>query len=292
MKAIEYAAPATLDEALGLLARWGPRARVLAGGTDLIVQMREGKREPDLVVDVKAIPELDELSFDPSRGLVIGAAVPCSRIAEDPRVLEGYPALADAAGLIGSIQIQNRASLGGNLCNASPAADGVPPLIVLKAICRVAGPRGDRRVAAEDLCTAPGQTALGPDEVLVALELPAPAPRSGSRYLRFIPRGEMDIAVAGAAAWLALGEDLDTIRDARVALAAVAPTPLLVPEAARALIGRRAGREAFDAAAGVARAAARPISDMRGEAWQRTHLAGVLTRRALEGALELARAAN
>ncbi len=296
MKEIQYIAPRVLADAVKLLAELGPRARVLAGGTDLIVQLREGTlarrlagADPDTIVDVKGIPELDDVSYDPTGGLVIGAAVPCSRIYEDERVARHYPGLIDAASLIGSVQIQNRASFGGNLCNASPAADGIPPLIVLRAKCRIAGPGGTRTVAVEDFCTGPGRTVLGPREILVSFHLPPPLPRSGARYLRFIPRNEMDIAVAGAAVSLFLADDLETIREARVALAAVAPTPLLVREAADALAGKRAGAAAFEAAAEAARKAARPITDMRGTEAQRRHLAGVLTRRGLEGALARAR---
>ena len=297
---IQYHAPRTLDDAVGLLREHGRRARVLAGGTDLIVQLRENTlarrlggdgREPppDTIIDGKRIRELNELSLDPRGGLVVGAAVACSRIYEHEEIARRYPALIDAAALIGSIQIQNRASLGGNLCNASPAADGIPPLIVHRATCRIAGPRGERRLPVEEFCTAPGRTALAPDELLVAIEIRPPPPRSAARYERFIPRNEMDIAVAGAASWIELEPDLETIRDARIALAAVAPTPLLAGDAARALLGKKAGREAFAAAAEAARSAAQPISDLRGEAWQRTHLAGVLVERTLEAALDRAR---
>jgi carbon-monoxide dehydrogenase medium subunit len=289
VKEIEFEAPQTLTEAVALLRERGKDARVLAGGTDLIVQLREGKREPDLVVDVKGIPELYNLSYSATSGLLLGAAVPCSKVYNDPVVCECYPGLIDAASLIGSIQIQSRASLGGNLCNGSPAADGVPPLIVLSAVCRIAGPNGERELPAEEFITGPGQTVLGPQEILVSLRLPPPPERSGAKYLRFIPRNEMDIAVAGAASYLELDQDGKTIRAARVVLAAVAPTPLLVGEAADVLIGKPASEDLFEAAAEAARKAARPITDMRGAEWQRRHLAGVLVRRTLQGALERAR---
>ncbi len=296
MKDIAYAAPRTLSEAVRLLAEHGSRARVLAGGTDLIVQLREdtlsrrlGGADPDTIIDVKGIPELTHVVLEPGTGLTIGAAASCSRIYEDPIIAKTFPCLIDAASLIGSVQIQNRASFGGNLCNASPAADGIPPLIVLGATLRIAGGKGTRSVPVEDFCTGPGRTVMAPGEVLVSIFLPAPRPRSGARYERFIPRNEMDIAVAGAASMLELDADLTTIRNARVALAAVAPTPLLVKEAAQALIGKKAGPEAFEAAAEAARRAAKPITDMRGEDWQRRHLAGVLTVRTLEVAFERAR---
>lgn len=296
MRPISYHAPRTLADALSILAERGDRARVLAGGTDLIVQLREdtlsrrlGGADPDTIVDVKLIPELTALRFGEKEGLTIGAAVPCSRIYEDAAVARRYPGLADAASLIGSVQIQNRASLGGNLCNASPAADGIPPLIAMSATLSIAGKDGVRTLAVEDFCTGPGRTRLDCRELLVSIHLPPPAPRSGASYLRFIPRNEMDIAVAGAAAWLELEPDGETIRNARVSLAAVAPAPLLVRDAAPALKGRRAGAEAFAAAEEAARQAARPISDMRGEEWQRRHLAGVLARRTLALALNRAR---
>lgn len=292
MKEIEFEAPQTLTDVVRLLGERGKDARILAGGTDLIVQLREGKRGPDVVVDVKGVPELYDLSYDATSGLLLGAAVPCSRVYQDATVCQRYPGLIDAASLIGSVQIQNRASLGGNLCNGSPAADGVPPLIVLSAVCRIVGPDGERELPAEEFITGPGKTILKPQEMLVSLRLPPPPERSGAKYLRFIPRNEMDIAVAGAASYLELEQDGQTIRAARVSLAAVAPTPLLVSAAAKVLIGKPASEELFESAAEAARKAARPITDMRGTEWQRRHLAGVLVRRTLQGALLRARGAE
>ncbi len=291
MRQIEYHAPASLAEAVEILAKAGPRARPLAGGTDLIVQLREYRSDADVIVDVKRVPELTELRLD-GDGLVIGAAVPCCRIYEDEQIARAYPAVFDAASLIGGIQIQNRASLGGNLCNASPAADGVPPLIAHGGTCRIAGPSGEREVPVEKFCVGPGKTVLERGELLVSIRLPRSGGRSGSRYERFIPRNEMDIAVAGAGSFIELEDDGETIRSARVGLAAVAPTPLALANATDALAGRKATAEAFAEVAEAARKAARPIRDMRGEIWQRRHLAGVLTRRTLEVALERARAAG
>lgn len=289
MRAIEYAAPTSVAEAVTLLQRGGETARPLAGGTDLIVMAREYRRDVSLMVDVKRIPELMELSYDPQRGLHLGAAVPCYRIYEDPQVQRLYPALVDSAALIGGIQIQNRASIGGNLCNASPAADSIPTLIVLGAICHVAGPGGERTVPVEQFCTGPGRTVLAPGELLVWIEIPPPAPRSGARFLRFIPRNEMDIAVVNAAAAVTLDETRRRIAGARVAVGAAAPTPLLVEEAGRLLAGAPLEPEAWEPAIEAVRAAVRPITDMRGSAAQRRHLAGVLVRRALEGAIARAR---
>lgn len=288
MKDFEYAAATTLDEAVSLLAARGDRAKVLAGGTDLIVQLREGLRSADLVVDVKKIPELSELSFDPEQGLRLGAAVPCYRLYGDEQLRAAYPALCDAARIIGGWQIQSRASIGGNLCNSSPAADSIPALIALGAVCRIAGAQGMRSMPVEQFCTSPGRNALHRGELLVALHFPAPVPRSGSHYLRFIPRNEMDIAVVGAGAWLQLDEQ-NVIQQARLGLAAVAPTPLLAQEASDLLIGKPAAEKTFAAAGEAAQELAKPISDMRGPAEYRLHLIGVLVRRALTRAAARAR---
>jgi CO/xanthine dehydrogenase FAD-binding subunit len=289
LRAIEYAAPTSVAEAVRLLEQSGPTARVLAGGTDLIVMAREYRRDVSLMVDVKRIPEANELSFSPETGLHLGAAVPCYRIYEDATVARHYPALIDSAALIGGIQIQSRASIGGNLCNSSPAADSIPTLIVLEAICHIAGPGGERTVPVEAFCTGPGQNVLGPGEWLVWLELPPPRPRSGAQFLRFIPRNEMDIAVANAAAAVTLDPSRQRIASARVAVGAVAPTPLLVAEAGERLAGAGLRPEEWEPALAAVRAACRPITDMRGSIGQRRHLAAVLTRRAIEGAIARAR---
>jgi CO/xanthine dehydrogenase FAD-binding subunit len=286
MKAFDYSAPATVAEAVTLLAENGDRARALAGGTDVIVQVREGRRDVDLLIDVKHIPELNELSYEPGAGLRFGAAVPCYRLCEHPGVARAYPGLIEAAGLIGGTQIQSRASVGGNLCNASPAADAIPSLIVAGAICLIAGPQGQRELPVEAFCTAPGRTALGRGEILVSLRLPPPLPHTGSAYLRFIPRNEMDIAVVGVGVCLTLNGSKTSCIAARIALAAVAPTPLFVADAAASLMGRPPLPTDIEKAALFAQAAARPIGDMRGDADYRRHLVGVLTRRALTTALQ------
>ena len=216
--------------------------------------------------------------------------MPCYRIYEDDAIRKAYPGLIDAASIIGGIQIQNRASVGGNLCNASPAADGIPPLIVLQAQCVIAGPKGERTVPVEKFCTAPGKTVLERGELLVRLELPAPKPNSGAHYLRFIPRNEMDIAVVGAGACVTLDDNKQKCTSARIALAAVAPTPLLVVDAGDALVNGSIDDSSIDKAASLAQAAARPISDMRGDAAYRKHLVGVFVKRAIHGALQRARA--
>jgi carbon-monoxide dehydrogenase medium subunit len=289
LNAFDYSAPRRLDEAVALLAEKGDRARVLAGGTDILVQLREGRRNLDLLVDVKDIPEVNELSFDPAKGLTLGAAVPCCLICENAEVVRKYPGLIDAVSLVGGVQIQGRACVGGNLCNASPAADTIPALIAHDAVAVIAGPGGKREVPVEKFCIAPGRTVLARGELLVSLKMPAPRPRAAGAYLRFIPRNEMDIAVVGAGVYMTLDDSRSRCTAARVALAAVAPTPLFVSEAGAALVDGALTDALIDRAATLAQAAARPISDMRGDADYRRHLVGVLTKRALRSALERAK---
>ncbi len=289
MQTFDYKAARSVEEAVALLTRDGDGARVLAGGTDLLVQLREGRRTAKLLVDIKPIPEVNELAYDASEGLRLGAAVACYRVYGDPTIAQVYPGLVDAVSLIGGIQIQGRASVGGNLCNASPAADTIGALIVHAAVCEIAGPGGRRQVPVEAFCTGPGETVLQAGEFLVAVHVPAPKPGFGAHYLRFIPRNEMDIAVAGAGASVVLDDGGRSFRSARIGLTAVAPTPLFVPAAGEVLAGRQVSEEAIEEAAQAAREAARPISDMRGTAAQRKHLAAVLTRRALRKAVERAR---
>jgi carbon-monoxide dehydrogenase medium subunit len=230
---------------------------------------------------------VNELTFDAQTGLRVGSAVPCSRIYESAEA-KLYPALIDATSLVGGVQIQNRASLGGNLCNASPAADTIPALIAHEAVCVIGGPQLTREVAVEKFCTGPGRTVLVRGEFLLSLRLPAPRKLSGSAYLRFIPRNEMDIAVVGVGASVTLSDDRTRCTAARIGLAAVAPTPLIVPEAAAVLVDGPLTDAQFEKAAVLAQATARPISDMRGDADYRRHLVGVLTKRALRAAIERA----
>jgi carbon-monoxide dehydrogenase medium subunit len=289
LKWIDYENPQTVSEAVGVLSANGGQAQVLAGGTDILIQLRTNRKLPDVLVNVKDIPELSELSYDLSSGLTLGAAVPCYQIYNDAAIAEAYPALIDAARIIGGIQIQGRASVGGNLCNAAPSGDTIPALIALSATCNIAGSNGSRQVAVEDFCTGPGRNVLQAGEMLVSLSIPAPAARSGGRYIRFIPRNEMDIAVAGAGVSVNLSDDGSTIQSARVSLASVAPTPLFVREAGDALAGQAVSDEAIRTASNLARDAAVPITDMRGTIEFRKHLCEVLTRRALNTAIERAR---
>jgi carbon-monoxide dehydrogenase medium subunit len=289
LKDFDYAAASSVEEAVSLLAARGKRARILAGGTDIIVQLRERLRDADLVVDIKKIPELMRYEFDPAGGLRLGAAVPCYRLVDDPALVAAYPGLIDAARIIGGWQIQSRASIGGNLCNSSPAADSIPPLLARGATCHVVGPDGPRTVPAALFCTAPGKNVLAQGELLVMLEFPPPTPGSADAYLRFIPRNEMDIAVAGAGSWVQLDDSGERVRQARIGLAAVGPTPLLAEEAAAWLEGKPANEESFAAAGELAKTIARPISDMRGTVEFRKQLVGVLVRRTLTIAAARAR---
>lgn len=283
---VDYLRPQSLAECLRAFDRHRAQARGLAGGTDLLVQMRTGRRRNGVVIDLKHVPQLNVLECDAAKGLTLGAAVPCYRIYGDARVCDAYPGLIDSVAMIGGTPIQGRASVGGNLCNAAPSADVVPVLIALRATCRIASVDGVREVPVEDFCTAPGQSVLADNEILVSLHLPAPQRGSGACYLRFIPRNEMDIAVGGAGVSVSVGGGL--FRAARVALASVAPVPLLVPEAGRALVGQPVGPAAIARAAAEAKRAARPITDMRGTAQHRRQLCEVLTRRALQTAVRRA----
>jgi carbon-monoxide dehydrogenase medium subunit len=292
LQELDYINATSEAQVVSLLSRDGDQVRILSGGTDLIVQLREGRRTVKLLVDIKQIPEANQVDYSPNEGLRLGAAVPCHRICGDRAVTRVYPGLVDAISLIGGTAIQGRASVGGNLCNASPAADSIPALIVHRAVCLIAGPTGHREVPVENFCTAPGQTVLQPGEFLVALHIPPPEARFGAAYLRFIPRNEMDIAVVGAGASVTLDEGHTRFASARIALGAVAPTPLFVPEAGEYLVGKPASADAIAEAARLAQEATHPISDMRGTVAQRKHLSAVLTRRALERAIERARASR
>ena len=285
MNSMEYHLPTTLGEACALLGA-AANSRVLAGGTDLLVQMRGGLVQPACIVDIKALPGITDVVLT-EQGLTLGAAAPAQSITERQDIKAVYPGLVEAIDLIGSTQVQGRCTVGGNLCNASPAADTVPALMVNAAQCNIAGPDGERQVAVESFNTGPGQNCLQPDEILISLFVPTPAARSADAYLRFIPRTEMDIAVVGAGVSLTVDEDGSCIA-ARVAIAAVAPVALLVPDAAAALIGTRLDDTALEAAANAASAAASPISDKRGTAEYRRKVVGVMTRRAAGNALERA----
>ena len=284
---MRYEAPKTTKEASALLAKEKGLAHVLAGGTDLLVRMKSGFVEPDLVVDVKRIEAMRKIT-PTAKGFRIGGAVPSAELGENAALRKAWPGVVEAARLIGSTQIQGRATIVGNMCNASPAADSVPAMVAAGAKAIVVGPKGRREIPVEEVAIAPGKTSLKKGELVEAIDLPKRPPRSGDAYLRFIPRSEMDIAVVGAGVSLTLGTD-GTCKEARVALGAVGPRVMLVKEAAAALVGTKVDAKALDKLAAAASAACRPIDDKRGTKEFRIEVAGVLARRAAEKALERAR---
>jgi carbon-monoxide dehydrogenase medium subunit len=286
---MRYEAPGSLDQAVALLAAEPGEARVLAGGTDLLVQLRTDLIEPALLVDIKRIPEMRRIAEE-GGGFRVGAAVTGAELKEHPRLKAVWPGLVEAANLIGSTQVQGRATMGGNLCNGSPAADSVPALIAAGAIASIAGPNGRREVPVEDIMQGPRRLALAKGEIVASFLLPPRPARTADAYLRFIPRTEMDIAVVGCGICLTLDAS-GTCTAARVALGAVAPRPLPVPEAARALVGTKLDAGALDRLDAAARGACQPIDDKRGTREYRTKVAGVLARRTAQIALERARKA-
>ena len=286
MHPFDYVAATSVDQVNSILAEHGDRARPMVGGTDLLVQLRGGRFELDVVVDIKDVPEANVLDLNGS--LTVGSAVSLATVYENSAVSAAFPGLMDAAELIGGIQIQSRASLAGNLCNATPSGDTICPMIVHGGQVNIASSSGSRTVPVEGFCTGPGQNALVSGEWVVDITFPAPAGGFGAAYERFIPRNEMDIAVAGAASSVTL-DGSGNISEAKVALAAVGPTPISVDVSA-ALAGKTPTAENFEAAGNIAYDAASPISDMRGTIEQRRHLCGVLTRRTLAKAAERAKA--
>jgi len=278
MSGAEYFAPATVGEAVKALVETNGAARLLAGGTDLLVQMRNGRLKPCLVIDLKRIPGFTDIRAEQG-GFLIGAAVSSAAIGEHESLRRAWPGVVEAANLIGSTQVQGRASLGGNLCNASPAADSVPALVAAAAVCIIEGPKGRREIPVEQVQAGPGKTTLAPDEILIAFRLPPRLSRSSDAYLRLIPRTEMDIAVVGAGVSLTL-DGAGTCTTARVSVGAVAPTVLLVEAAGVALAGSTLEEAALAKMDAAIRAACKPISDKRGTAEYRTKIACVLARRA------------
>ncbi len=286
---MRYEAPETLDAAVRLLSSESGLAKVLAGGTDLLVQLKTDLIEPDLIVDIKGIADVRSISGDGASGYRIGAAVTGAELEEHATLKSDWPGIVEGANLIGSTQIQGRATMGGNLCNGSPAADSVPALIAAGAHATIAGPNGTREVLVKDVIVGPRKLSIGSDEFVVSFTLPARKAHAADAYLRFIPRTEMDIAVVGA------GVNVETdgsgkITAASVALGAVAPTPLLVEAAGNALVGSSLDKAALEALDAAAQAACNPIDDKRGTIEYRTKVAGVIARRTAEIAYERARA--
>jgi carbon-monoxide dehydrogenase medium subunit len=274
---MRFESPTTTKEAAALLAGEKGDAYILAGGTDLLVRMKTGLIEPDLVVDIKRIPATHDIKVS-DKGISIGAAVSGAEMNEHAKLKKAWPGVVEAANLIGSDQIQGRCTVAGNLCNASPAADSVPALIAAAAKAVIVGEEKRRTVAVEKIITGPGSTSLQKGELIESIQLPKRLPRSGDAYLRFIPRTEMDIAVVGVGINLSLERGL--VKTARVVLGAVAPTPVLVPKAAKAIIGTKLDAKALENLAAACSEACNPISDKRGTIEYRTRVAGVLARRA------------
>jgi carbon-monoxide dehydrogenase medium subunit len=288
MTDIRYLAPRTLDEAVSAYAAAGSAARILAGGTDLLVQMRAGSVKPGLIVDIKKIAEMTAIDETADGGFRIGAAVSGMELHDHPKFGKVWPGVLEAVNLIGSKQVQGRASAGGNLCNSSPAGDSVPAMVAAGAIVTVQGPSGRREMPVEAVPAGPGRTNFKPGEILVSFTLPPRPPGSSDAYLRMIPRTEMDIAVVGLGVSLTLKGGVCTA--ARVGLGAVAPTVLLVEPAAKALIGSKLDDAALSAAAAACSAACRPIDDKRGTIVYRTKVAGVLLKRTVATAAKRAQA--
>ena len=277
MPRVNYQAPTTVDDAVKLLAGASGIAKILSGGTDLLVQLKSGRLKPDLIIDTKRIPGLIGIREE-GDAWVIGAATPGVMLSEHKQLEHAFPGVVEGVDLIGSMQIQGRCSLAGNLCNASPAADSVPPLITARGIAIVAGPNGRREVPVEKIVTGPGQTSLAKGEFVVEFRLPKPKQRQSDAYLRFIPRTEMDIAVVGCAVNVTLDAG-GTCTEARVCLGAVAPTQVVVDDAAKALIGHKLDDATLQNLDAAAQRACKPINDKRGTIEYRTKVAGVLARR-------------
>ena len=284
MRNFEYYSPVTLKAGLTLLAHYGEQVKVLAGGTDLIVQMKAGKVSPAALIDVKKIAELNRLEWNSQDNLFIGAAVPLSRVAAWPELKTQFRLLYDACAMIGSFQLRNRGTVGGNICNAAPSADSIPPLLCLGAKAQVASSINMRKVPLEDFFIGPGKTILTPTELLIGIEVPAPSARSAGAYLRHTPRVDMDIAVAGAAVFLTLEDETSVCKEARIALGAVAPKAIRVPIAEAVLKGKVLTNQTISEAAAIAAETAKPIFDVRGSAEYRKELVKVLTSRALKQA--------
>jgi len=286
MPRVSYTAPATVDEAVKALAGAAGQAKVLSGGTDLLVQLKSGRLKPELIVDTKHIPGIIGIREEGDY-FVVGSATPGVMISADQRLEHAWPGIVEGVDLIGSTQIQGRASIAGNLCNASPAADSVPPVIAARTVAVVAGPNGRREVPVENIVTGPGRTSLDKGEFVVEFKIPKPKSRQCDTYQRFIPRTEMDIAVVGVAVNVTLNAD-GTCADARVVLGAVAPTAVPVADGAAALIGKKLDDASLAGLDKAARAACKPIDDKRGTKDFRIEVAGVLARRAAVIALKRA----
>jgi carbon-monoxide dehydrogenase medium subunit len=288
MRAFAYHAPTSLAEAVAIMEREGGGGKVLSGGTDLLIAIKERGFLPKYVISLRDVPEVQAVSYDEQTGLRIGAAAKLSDVATHPVVQERYPILVQGASLVGSLQIQNLGTVVGNVCNAAPSADTAPPLVALGASARIAGPHGERTIPLDEFFVGPGRTVLESDELVAEILVPPPPPRSGGAYERYTPRQEMDIAVVGVGSVVALGSG-NQCASARICLGAVAPTPIRAKAAEAALAGQELSPAAIERAAGAAAEEATPITDQRGTADYRRHLVRVLTQRTLMAAWQDAR---
>lgn len=288
MRRFEYLEAHTLRQAVGMLQRHGKQARIVAGSTDFLVRWRAGFWHPGYVVNIQRVPGLSRVAYSSRNGLRLGALVTIQTLEQHPAVRRHYPALAASAASFAGVQVRNLATVGGNICNASPSGDTLPALLAYGAECRLSGPDGHRQVALAQLFTGPGQTVLNHDEVLTEVTLPPPLPNTGSLYIKHSPRGAMDIATVGVAAAVTVDGRSGVCADARIALGAVAPTPVRARAAEELLRGQRPDAELLRAAAELAMSQAAPIDDVRGTAGYRREMVGVLTRRTLERATSAA----
>ena len=289
MKYVDYERPTNLKAALEILQNNGETTKILAGGTDILTKLRIRREQPDLLLDSKEIPELNELSYNPDSGLTVGGAVPFYKLYAHADVIKYYQSIVDSTKIIGGIPIQGRATLGGNLCNAAPSADAIPTLIVLGATATIHSLNDSREVPISEFCTGPGSTILNTNEIVVSINIPSPKQNSGAHYMRFMQRNEMDIAVVGVGTSVELSDDGSKFKDAQVSLASVAPTPLHVTSITDYLSGKEINDENIEKAGELAKDATKPISDMRGTAEYRQHLCTVLTKRSLKQSIERAK---
>ena len=288
MKRFEYLEAKTLRQAIALLQRHGENARIVAGSTDFLVRWRAGVWNPDYVINIQRVAGLGRITYSTRNGLRMGALVTIRTLEQHPAVRRRYPALAAAAASFAGVQVRNLATVGGNVCNASPSGDTIPALLVFGAECRVVGPGGERWVALDKFFTGPGQTVLQTGELLAEVRVPPPAANTGSHYIKHSPRGAMDIATVGVASLVSLDGRRGPCTEARIALGAVAPTPVRAYSAEDILRGQEISHELIQSAANAAQDGVRPIDDIRGTAAHRKEMVGVLTRRTLEQALDSA----
>ena len=290
MARFEYWEAHTLRQATSLLQRHNGQARVVAGSTDFLVRWRQGTWKPQHVINIQHVPGLDRVSYSARKGLRLGALVTVRTLETHPIIRQRYPALSAAAATFAGVQVRNLATVGGNVCNASPAGDTLPALLAFEAQCRIIGPNGERWVSLDQFFAGPGRTVLQPGEILAELRLPPPLPNSGSLYIKHSPRGAMDIATVGVASVVSLEGNRRVCRDVKIALGAVAATPIRAYAAEEKLRGQAVTPELVEAAAREAQGRAAPIDDIRGSAGYRQAMVGVLTQRTLERAIDMARA--